>query len=380
MLSAEDVRDLVAERAAAWFPDLRGPVDVPGDVLVRPMSVRPRCRLYEVRVAGPDGVRRAVVKVRDPRPDSAGPLDRPSLVDDRVGAAEQAAAEYAGLRRIEATTDPGDPRFGAVRALDLVPGSAVVVLEHVAAPTLRQVLLGHSRLARTATDRRLRRTDPACWSNTGAWLARFHGAEPGTFGYEIPEVSGFATTERCATRADVLGRFSSYAGYLGERVGPRAAAIANRARDLAADTFPERLPTALSHGDFTPRNVFVEPGGRVSVFDPMPRWRAPWLEDVCRFLVNVRLVGLQVHSHGAAFAGAVLDDIERRFLQGYLGGRRPPGELTGFRLLVLLDKWSAIVSQRPGGWRGTVDRPRARWVDSYLAAEAARLLVAAELS
>ena len=356
MLSAADVRDLAAERAAVWFPDLPpGAVNDSLDITVRPMSVRPRCRLFEVRLAAPDIARRAVVKIRDPRPDSAGPLARPSLVDDRVNAAEQAAAEFAGLRHIEATTDPGDPRFGVVRALDLVPGSATVVLDHISSPTLRRVLLCNSRLALPGGDRRLRRTDPACWSHAGSWLAGFH-----RHGGALP------AQERSAGRAELLDRFSSYAGYLGDRVGRRADEVANLARDLAAGTFPERLPTALSHGDFTPRNVFVEPDGRVSVFDPMPRWRAPWLEDVCRFLVNVRMVGLQVHSHGAAFAPRALDGIERGFLEGYLGGRPVPEELTAFRLLVLLDKWAAL-SARPG-------RVRAAWVGGAFVSEARRLL------
>lgn len=364
MLSADSVRQLAAERAAAWFPDLpTGPVDV----RVRVMSERPRCRLFAVGLAAADDVRRVVVKARDPRPDSAGPLDRPGFVDDRVDAEQQVATEFAGLRLIEEIFGPADPRFGVVRGLDLVPGAATVVLEHVAAPTLRQVLLGHHRLA--LSDRRLRGTDPACWSNAGAWLAGFHAAGASS-----------AARERGAVRADLLGRFSSYAEYLGERVGARAALVADRARDLAADTLPEQLPTVLSHGDYTPRNVFVEPSGRVRVFDPMPRWRAPWLEDVCRFLVNVRLGGLQVHSHGAAFRPGLLDDVERRFLTGYLGGQRRPAELTAFWVLVLLDKWAALVSQRPRGWRGTLERPRAWWVDRYLTAEAARLLDTADVS
>ena len=123
--------------------------------------------------------------------------------------------------------------------------------------------------------------------------------------------------------------------------------------------------------------MFVGPGGRVAVFDPMPRWRAPVLEDLCRFLVGVRLLGLQVHSQGLAYSARWLDAVERDVLAGYFGADVPTGELAAFRTLVLLDKWAALTTGGGAGPRGAVVRARAAWAGRHLAREADRVLRAA---
>ena len=37
---------------------------------------------------------------------------------------------------------------------------------------------------------------------------------------------------------------------------------------------------AVGHGDYAPRNLFVDRSGRVTVIDPMPRWVVPRVEDI----------------------------------------------------------------------------------------------------
>ena len=321
-------RELSQARAVDWYPDLEGRLVVSTAVL----ATRPRCTLVDVRLAAGGARHRVVVKIRSDRQVGGG--HRPSLVPDRVAAAEQAAAEYAGLRHVESTTDPLEPRHGIVRALDLVPDAATVVLEHVGDQTLRAALLRTARFRPAAMTGRPGRGDVSAWRNAGSWLAHWH-QWPGPDG-ALPRLAG---------RDELVGRFGSYGGYLAGRPGGAAAAeVARAGAALAEAELPPRPALAASHGDFAPRNVFVEPAGRVAVFDPMPRWQAPPMEDVCRFLVGVRLVGLQVHTQGHALAQAWLDRIEDAFLEGYGRASVPPGQLAAFRILVLLDKWAAAAS------------------------------------
>ena len=362
MLPVVAIRALAAERAVRWFPELAG---ARHEVDVRLLATRPRCTLYDVRLTGPAAARRVVVKYRTDLPSSPA-TDRPTLVPGRVPPMQQAALEYAGLRHVEAGLDPTDRRFGAVRALDLLGDCPVLVLEHVNAPTLRQVLLSRSRLG--VGDRRLRRTDSAAHRNAGAWLAHFHRT-----------AGPLATDERVGGRDELLEHVAAFGDYLVDAGTTGVKDIVRRSAATVAALLPARLPLMVSHGDFAPRNVFVDPDGRVSVFDPMPRWRAPLLEDVCRYLVGVRLLGLQVHSHGTAFSSGALDQVEDDFLAGYFGGAVPTEQVTAFRLVVLLDKWSALMSAGPrSGPRAIAAGARQRWVTGYVRREAVRLLRQAE--
>jgi hypothetical protein len=364
-MSVADVRRLAVERAPAWFP--AGPAAA-GEPSVQVLARRPRCTLFDVRL-GPGAGQRVVVKVRSDGPPGAGTDGgaRPTLAPGGLTARQQAELEFAGLRRVEAEVADTDQRFAALRAIDLAPTGPALVLEHVAARTLRDVLPRWSWAAVTPAARRARRDPASPWRAAGSWLAAFHRLA-------WPEAE-----ERLATRGAVVERLGAYGDHLGARPGGRAAPeVARRAARLAERVLPQRLPLAVSHGDFAPRNVFVDDAGRVVVFDPMPRWLAPPQEDVSRFLANVRLSGLQVRSQGLALSSAALDRIEREVLAGYAerpdgaDGPDGPATLDGlvvFRVLVLLDRWSVLVA---GGG------PRAVLAGRLAAREAHRLLRAGE--
>lgn len=360
---------LAAERAGTWFPELAG---APVDVGVTVLSARPRCSLFRVRLSDARQARQVVVKVRSDGPFAAGrPAgERSGLVPDALPAAAQAAVEYAGLCAF-ATRFGDDPRFGVVRPRDHIAELDAVVMDHIDQPTLRRVLLAGSRFSGLPRDARLRRTSDRAWGNAGAWLRAFHAS-----------TGEFDTQPRNAVRDDVVRAFDDYVGFLDARVGRGLPVdLHRRARAVLEQALPERLPTAVGHGDFAARNMFVDGAGRISVFDPLPRWRVPVYEDLSRFLVGVRLLGLQVHSHGIAYPEVTLARREGAFLDGYFGTDPPDrAAALAYQLLILLDKWSALVS-RPRPRRApqkSVDRARRGWVDGYVRCEAQRLLAEAE--
>ena len=78
----------------------------------------------------------------------------------------------------------------------------------------------------------------------------------------------------------------------------------------------------MRNGDYAPRNVFFAEDGRLTVFDPLFRWRVPRHEDLSRFLVAARLQAVQVHTRGLAYGAAGLDRRERAVIEGYCGDDR----------------------------------------------------------
>jgi hypothetical protein len=173
----------------------------------------------------------------------------------------------------------------------------------------------------------------------------------------------------------VAERFRAYESFFsGRSAGRPFAEAARRGAELAEEVLPDRLSMAVGHGDFAPRNVFVHEDGRISVFDPLPRWVVPRLEDLCRFLVAVRLLGVQVHSHGAAFGTAALDEREAQVLDGFGGSDVDPAELRCLQLLITLDTWSSLVDAPASGWRASLRRAWVRRSSGYVGRETQRLL------
>lgn len=360
------IEERAAARARLWFPDLE---EVPS-VQLRPLSTRPRCSLYVVRVAGGGSTHTVLAKVRRGDPDAVDAPrreGRPRLRTDSSTIAELSELEYEGLRSIYRAVAPPHSLFGAVRPLDHLAVESMILQEYVDADTLRNRFIAESRMMVHQRLTRRPGLSGTAWHNAGAWLRTYH---------DSPPVGPLPS--RQATRADVVDRFHAYGAFLTGRVGARVVgAVAATGAELAARLLPERLPLAVGHGDYVVRNMFVDDRERITVFDPMPRWQVPRYEDICRFLVGMRLLGLQLHSHGIAYARRSLDDRERWFLSGYFGGDDIPHvRIRSYQLLVLLDKWSALVDgpATAQGWGGRL-RTASLWpAHAYIGGEARRLL------
>jgi hypothetical protein len=359
------LEDHVAARAETWFPELGR---APG-VSLRSLSVRPRCSLYVVRLEDGTAVRSVVAKVRRAEADGGPAPQRPSRPRLRTSAAtvhELTALEYEGLTTIVSVVGPEHPSFGSVRPLAHLPAQSALVMEHVALPTLRAGFVAERR---TATGRSRRRDVPptVAWHNAGAWLRTFHDSAP-TRGRPL----------RQPTRSSVVERFHAYGEFLSARVGGRSVGdLAAVGAECAGDLLPETLPLVVGHGDYVPRNMFVDRSGRITVFDPMPRWQVPRYEDLCRFIVGLRLSGLQVHSHGGAYSQSELRRREDLFLGGYFGvDAVPSAAVRTYQLLIVLDKWSALLDSADSrtGWRTSASRVMMGTANAFITREARRLV------
>ena len=363
--TVELVRTRVQQHADTWFPE-RG---APAQVDVRVLSDRPRCLLLTARLDGaPEPA--VLAKVRREGVDVVRTSSRPRLRSDAVTAVELTTLEFGGLRTIEGVFGAASSSFGFVRPLDHREGETTLLMDFVVAPTLRRVLLDTSRFSRRRGSAAA--IDPASACRlAGEWLRAFQDEAPAGM-----------TPPRQHRRDDVMQQFHAYDGFLRPLVGERALGrLAARGAELATAVLPDRLPVALGHGDFAPRNMFVD-SGRLVVFDPMPRWTVPVYEDLCRFLVGVRLLGIQVHTHGRAFAAKTMAQWEEAAIGGYLGAdASDPAKIAALRcyeVLIMLDKWSALVDAQGSGWRSRAEQASLRLAAGFVRSQVEAMLRIAE--
>lgn len=348
--------------AADWFPELdasRLVTDV-----VR-LSARARCILYRMSLHDGSKARQVVIKVRHSDP-SLRWLDRfederPFLSPQRLMSDEETAArEFDGLRSLAAALSHSDPsRIGVLRPLAALPGHAALILDLAEDPTLRARLLRTSRL-------RLRGRSPAmpdsAWSNAGAGLRAFHDHAPGE-----------GLPARMTDPGEVRSLVTAYSRFLAVRGAGRAtSALLSRVEDVADDlcaALPAELALVPGHGDFVANNMFASASGRITIFDPLVEWQVPRYLDLATLTMSLRLLPVQTSSQGLALRTADLDRYESAVLHGYFGAEPvPTSGLRIFQLLVLLDRWSMLVSKTAatGVVRPAVRAARVRLATRYV--------------
>lgn len=356
-----------AENASRWFPELDA-----GRVQARVAGAvaRPRCFLHRLQLDDGRAQRQAIVKVRHSQPQLRR-LDRfeqrPQLNPERTMSDSDAARrEFDALQLIDRVLDGGAAeRFGVLRPLAWLPEQSAIIMDFVEDGTLRSALL---RTSRFRLHRRAEPLDERAWVNAGAWLRLFHDHDNDV---DLPS--------RNATRQEVVELYRDYCDFLVQRLGPSSfrTELAGRGAALVEAALPAELPLRTGHGDFVANNMFLGPSGRITVFDPLPRWRVPLYQDLSTLMVGIRVYSLQAASQGLALAGDVLARHDEALLRGYFGAEPAPlHAIRAYQLLVLLDTWTALLSKRlVSGWlRPHVRRARVRVSVRHYEHEARQLL------
>lgn len=352
----------ILQRAEAWYPTLRGTPTV----RLHQLADRPRSALYLADLRTDNDRATVLAKVRKDAALVSRDGARPRLAADPLSAARLTRLELSGLRAIHEQMGGEASRFGTVRPLDHLTAPSAIFMEWVPGVPLRGLLTGRSRLVPSVM---VERRGPAgawhAWGDVGAWLRAFQDAVP---------VAGLPP--RTATAREVVELFGAFGEFLSRRLGDSGpSTLAERGARLATDALPECLEVTVGHGDYAPRNVLVDGRGRLTVVDPLPRWAVSRYEDLCRFLVGVRFLGLQVHTHGLAYRDEWLARIELEAVAGYFQDDEVPlAQLRCFQLLIMLDKWCALVDGGEAGWRGRLRTVSAARASRYFAREGEALL------
>lgn len=328
------------EHADQYFPELGG---IPASTRLVREEIRPVSALYEFVVRAADREVSIIVKVpllTDRSIAKRGGADwsteRPQLVpiSDR---STSHVLEHAALSAIDEHFQLlGDPRFGTIRVLALLPERGALIMERVHEPNLRMLLMRPTRWHSRRSDDALN----TAFHNAGAWLRRYHSI------YKQDYV-----TPRHTQRTDFIGFVGELTEYLGRELEEvnLFQEIAGTIEARAKETLPQSLPLGLSHGDYALRNILVGRSGRVTVCDTRARWQTAIYEDLGYFLVSLKGSWPQVYSQGLAFHPRILAQYERTFLAGYFGKADVPrGAVRLYEIMAMLDKQAWVTSLRAG--------------------------------
>jgi hypothetical protein len=348
---------LLARRAATYFSDFG---EQPCEVIPVHRSRRVYSSLAEFALRQGSLERRVIVK--SPQKSLAtedgaeGKLrEMHPRLHPRAITPDKGKWEFHALRSIEEHfTQLGDERFGAVRALELVPPDDLIVMEKYEAANLRRLLFAPklSRVRQLPAG-----AGPLC-RTVGQWLREFHQIPPSPWVTEIPGQRSYyeAGLAQCA---EFMARTTGRIRYFED--------VQRRLSQLMATQVPTTLPVAVLHGDFAPRNVFVKRTGTISVCDTMAFVRASIYVDLAHFCVALHTAGIQAATLGLWYSPAQIVSLETALLEGYFASDTSHvGCVRVFTALALLERWGAL-QQRVLESRGT-----SRWVRSMRFAVSSR--------
>ena len=356
----EPIAALVSERADQWYAS-DFPYHPPASACVVSHRRRRVSALQRLRLTVGDQERYLVVK------EYRNWLQQPPSPRLFALAAteDKAPFEFATLAAIyDYFGRLGDRRFSAIRPLTVLPDQRMIVMEEHRSVSLRSLLGRCHRF----TGGRQSLVLKQAFRHTGAWLSRFHQLAP------LPH-----TRTRHSTRDEFLDSVQCAANFLNDVFGYGALlnAAMERVSATARTALPERLPLALCHTDFAPRNVLIDAATSVAVIDTLGRWQAPRYEDVAYFLVALHTAAPQMYSQGWWLSCARLQELEGEFLQGYFESDSTQRQAVRlFEVQALLYRWVAVVHglRRSAGVQRLLRRCRLPAINRFLANQLQRLM------
>jgi hypothetical protein len=326
-------------RAGEYFADLD-----PGRITVRFLRARAttNSKLFEFQVT--DGISSHNVVAKSP----FSPRRLRKVLDghgrmqvEKPRLFPLAETQVKGLHEFRALsaiydhfTRLNDPRFGAIRPLDVCGKPCSLMMEKADDPRLQVACRKVNRIQHRFASTHLR----SAMGNAGAWLRSFH---------ELPLPP---QTENCNThRGDIIAAIEMFTDYLAKQTPYNQffRELCQKLVQAADGLLPDTLPLGLTHRDFAPRNVLVSSEGRVTVFDTEGRWRAPVYADLAHFLVALKVSSAQIWSAGWYYDARTLAAFERDFLRGYFEETTAPtGAIRLFECLWVLEWWVALAHYR----------------------------------
>ncbi|MDH3302791.1 MAG: aminoglycoside phosphotransferase family protein [Acidimicrobiia bacterium] len=312
----------LSRHAPAWLDSPE-----PGSAVVHRVEQRTQSTLIWADIMSGGDRRPVVVKIPlPPRPSAATTGFR--LFEPVVDPVEKSGFEYATLAAVDRVVGArGDDRFGRIRAYGHLPELAAVVVGVAPGRTLDRALR-RGRRGGPGDERRVE-----LMHRSGALLQLFHSATTDHM------VTRSTTADEVVAEVENLFRHIEGSGR-GRRLAPRIESIANR---FAAPSGWPAEPV-MGHGDFAPRNIFVDDELRVTTIDSLGRFRIPPQEDVSYLLVELSTGSTRFSSPGMPWSAAWVDRLRRSFLAGYPMADDPV--LWLFELRALLDKWRSLVDRR----------------------------------
>ena len=319
----------IRQHAVQYFPDLKA--QEMNVRLVNGQRFR-HSQFYRFEVSGNGKSFRALVKTP---PLHSISKDRPKL-GPMIEPAAKFEAQYRAMSKIhEYFTGLADPRFGAVRPLDLVTEHRAIIMEEVLAPSLRHLVEQTSRLKNPLRANRTHNLALA-FRNAGAWLSKFHS---------MPTVQPVKITHN-GQRVDFITTINKLVDFL-IKADPKnifLQQIAAKTVQDAMQILPEELPLGLRHGDYGLSNILAGLDGKITVLDTPAICHSPIYEDLAYLLVGLKSKWSQVLSLELAYDSRQLALYEQEFLSAYFGQSPIPYRIIRlYEVQALLVRWSSKI-------------------------------------
>jgi hypothetical protein len=319
----------IRQNAVHYFPSLQ----------VHEMNVRllngrryRHAQFYRFEVSGGGQSFHALVKMP---PSHSPPKDRPKLGPMLESSAKFEAQNKAMAKIYEYFTALADPRFGAVRILDIDKEHRAIIMEEVSAPSLQHLVERTSYLKNP-----FRSSGPnnlaLAFRNAGAWLCKFHS---------MPTVQPVKVIHN-GQRLDFINTINKLVDYL-INADPRNLFLRQIAAKTAQDAMqilPEELPLGLRHGDYGLSNILAGLDGKITVLDTPAVCHSPIYEDLAYLLVGLKAKWSQVFSLNLAYDSHQFTLCEQEFLSGYFGQTLIPSRIIHlYEVQSLLVRWSSRI-------------------------------------
>jgi hypothetical protein len=332
--------DHIRRHAVQYFPGLEAQ-----EMNVRLMNGQRNrhSQFYRFEVTGGGKSFRALVKAP---PSHSPPKDRPKL-GPMIEPSVKFEAQYKAMSKMrQYFTALADPRFGAVRTLDIVKEYRAIIMEEVPDPSLRYVVEQTSRLKNPLRAGGSGSNNLAlAFRNAGAWLCKFHS---------MPAVQTVKVTHN-GQRADLIATINKFVDFL-INADPRNSflkqIVAQTMQD-AMQVLPAELPLGLRHGDYGLSNILAGLDGKITVLDTPAICHSPIYEDLAYLLVGLKAKWSQVFSLKLAYDSHQFALYEREFLSGYFGECPIPYRIIRlYEVQALLVRWSSkifVLKEQSGG-------------------------------
>jgi hypothetical protein len=319
----------IRKNAVQYFPGLKVQ-----ELNVRLLNGRRyrHSQFFRFEISGSGKSFHALVKTP---PSHSPPKDRPKLGPLLEPSAKFEAQNKAMTKIYEYFTTLADPRFGAVRILDIDKDHRAIIMEEVSAPSLQQLVERTNRLKNP-----FRASGPnnlaLAFRNAGAWLCKFHS---------MPTIQPVKVIHN-GQRVDFIATINKLVDYL-INADPRNLFLQQIAAKIVKDAMqilPEELPLGLRHGDYGLSNILVGLDGKITALDTPAVCHSPIYEDLSYLLVGLKAKWSQVFSLNLAYDSRQFPLYEREFLSGYFGQSPIPSRIIHlYEVQSLLVRWSSRI-------------------------------------
>lgn len=208
--------------------------------------------------------------------------------------------------------------------IGVFPEKGILITEKIEGDTLYRYLRQYSLMPLTPKRRKL--LEDICF-RSGMWLKTFHQVDYSkeneiNFHRDMDEIRS------------IVAKFADWG------IQPNAGKlILEKMETMAKATIGYKVPFAIKHGDFQPKNIIFY-NKNVTALDLSSDAYAPVLKDISQFLSHLYIFNLK--NLFSSFDQDVIDSISNKFLSGYYQGKfeQAPIAMFTLRKLMILIKFT----------------------------------------